>query len=64
MGIVVDASVAVKWILNEPGTKAALALRLRDEELIAPVLWLAEAPNALGGHVGPGELDRHQALAR
>jgi len=36
--IVVDASVAVKWVLDEPDSAAAVALR--DEELIAPVLWL------------------------
>lgn len=47
MSIVVDASVAVKWVLNEPCTEAALALR--NEELIAPALWLAEAANARCG---------------
>jgi predicted nucleic acid-binding protein len=62
MRIVVDASVAVKWVLNEPRTEAALALR--DEELIAPALWLAEAANALWRHVRLGELNREQALAR
>jgi predicted nucleic acid-binding protein len=62
MRIVVDASVAVKWVLKEPRTEAALALR--DEELIAPTLWLAEAANALWRHVRLGELDRKQALAR
>jgi predicted nucleic acid-binding protein len=62
MSIVVDASVAVKWVLNEPGTEAALALR--DEELIAPALWLVEAANALWRHVRLGELGREQALAR
>jgi predicted nucleic acid-binding protein len=62
MRIVVDASVAVKWVVNEPRTEAALALR--DEELIAPALWLAEAANALWRHVRLGELNRNQALAR
>src|SRR5690348_3660963 len=62
MRIVVDASVAVKWVVNEPRTEAALALR--DEELIAPALWLAEAANALWRHVRLGELNRNQVLAR
>jgi predicted nucleic acid-binding protein len=62
MRVVVDASVAVKWVVNEPRTEAALALR--DEELIAPALWLAEAANALWRHVRLGELNRNQALAR
>ena len=62
MRIVIDASVAVKWVLNEPRTEAALVLR--DEELIAPAIWLAEAANALWRHLRLGELNRQQALAR
>ncbi len=62
MSIVIDASVAVKWVLNEAGTDAALALR--NEELIAPVLWLAEAANALWRHVRLGELAVEEAIAR
>jgi len=60
--IVIDASVAVKWVLNEPRTEAALALR--DEQSLAPALWLAEAANALWRHVQLGELTAEQALAR
>src|SRR5256885_7349326 len=55
MRIVVDASVAVKWVLNEPRTDAALALC--EEELVAPALWLAEAANALWRHVRLGEFN-------
>jgi predicted nucleic acid-binding protein len=44
--IVIDASVAVKWVVREPDSDAADAL-LDDIELIAPVLWLAEAANVL-----------------
>jgi predicted nucleic acid-binding protein len=62
MSVVVDASVALKWVLNEPRTEAALALM--DEELIAPALWPAEAATALWRHVRLGEIDRDQALAR
>jgi predicted nucleic acid-binding protein len=43
--IVIDASVALKWVLNEHDSEAALALR--EHELLAPDLWLAEAANAL-----------------
>jgi len=60
--IVIAASIAVKWVLNEPRTEAALALR--HEQLMAPVLWLAEAANALWRHVRLGELTGEQALAR
>ncbi len=43
--IVIDASVAVKWVLDEADSDAAL--RLRSEQLSAPSLWLIEAGNAL-----------------
>ena len=62
MSIVIDASVAVKWVLNEPRTDAALALG--NEQLVAPALWLAEAANALWRHVRLGDLTTEQALAR
>jgi len=57
--IVVDASVALKWVLDEPGSEAAVALR--DQELIAPVLWLAEAANALWRHARTGEISSDEA---
>lgn len=62
MSIVIDASVALKWVLNEPETEAALSLR--GEQLIAPALWLAEAANGLWRHVRLGELTAEQALGR
>lgn len=62
MSIVIDASVTLKWILDEPGTEAALALF--GDELIAPELWLAEAANALWRHVRLGEASIVEALAR
>jgi predicted nucleic acid-binding protein len=60
--IVVDASVALKWVLDEAGSDAAFALR--DEELIAPSLWLVEAANALWRRTATGELTARQANAR
>jgi predicted nucleic acid-binding protein len=61
MTIVVDASVALKWVLDEPDSEAAVTLR--REELIAPVLWLAEAANALWRGVRIGQLTADQANA-
>jgi predicted nucleic acid-binding protein len=58
--IVVDASIALKWVLTEPGSDAAIALR--EDELIAPDLWLAEAANGLWRHVRLGEITMPQAL--
>jgi predicted nucleic acid-binding protein len=51
----------VKWVLDEPGSDAAVALR--DRELIAPTLWLAEAANALWRHARIGEISNHQVVA-
>ncbi|MGH7047692.1 MAG: type II toxin-antitoxin system VapC family toxin [Stellaceae bacterium] len=59
MIVVVDASVALKWVFAEPGSEAAVALR--QEELIAPVLWLAEAANALWRRAGRGEITPEEA---
>ncbi|SRR5579883_137650 len=46
MKLVIDASIAVKWVVEEPGTSEALALRGRAE-LIAPELLVAECANIL-----------------
>ncbi|MBV8681681.1 MAG: type II toxin-antitoxin system VapC family toxin [Caulobacteraceae bacterium] len=62
MSIVIDASVALKWILDEPGRDAADALL--DEDLIAPALWLLEAANALWRRARRGEISSAEALER
>ena len=62
MSIVIDASVALKWVLDEPGKEAADALL--DEELIAPALWLLEAANALWKRAQRGEISAEQAKER
>jgi len=60
--IVVDASVALKWVIDEPGSEAAVALR--TEDLIAPALWLAEAANALWRHAWIGEISENEAAVQ
>lgn len=62
MSVVVDASVALKWVLPESGQVAAEALL--DEDLIAPSLWLVEAANALWKRAARGELSVEQAQER
>ena len=62
MSVVIDASVALKWVLDEPGKEAADALL--DEELIAPSLWLLEAANALWRRTQRGEISGQEAKAR
>ncbi|MBI4451456.1 type II toxin-antitoxin system VapC family toxin [Candidatus Woesearchaeota archaeon] len=48
---VIDASVAVKWFANEPGSDAALALRNEhisgEAVLIVPDIFFAEVVNAM-----------------
>ncbi|WP_430033092.1 type II toxin-antitoxin system VapC family toxin [Neorhizobium sp. BT27B] len=50
-----DASVAIKWVVNEAGTDKALALR-RNSRLMAPELMLAECANILWKKVRRSEL--------
>ncbi len=62
MSVVIDASVALKWVLDEPGKDAADALL--EEELIAPSLWLLEAANALWRRTQRGEISSEEARER
>jgi predicted nucleic acid-binding protein len=57
--IIVDASVAVKWVVSEPGSDDAVALLRRP--LGAPVLWLSEACNALWAKVMRRQLNPEEA---
>ncbi len=57
---VVDASVAIKWVVEESGTEAALAIRAA-ERLAAPDLWVAECANILWKKVRRGEISAEQA---
>lgn len=45
--VVVDASVAVKWVIEEPYSDTAERLLTRDTELHAPSHWLAEVATAI-----------------
>jgi len=58
---VVDASIAVKWVIEEEGTAQALALRGRAK-LIAPELLVAECANILWKKVVRNELSNDEAL--
>ena len=62
MSLVIDASVALKWVLDEPGGAEAEALL--DEARIAPGLWLIEAANALWKRAGRGEISPDEAAER
>lgn len=58
---VVDASIAVKWVVEEAGTLEALSLR-RRARLIAPELLIAECANILWKKVRKDELSKDEAL--
>lgn len=63
MSLIVDASVAVKWLADEPQSEEARALSNGDEELIAPELVIAEVGNALWKKCRAGILGRAQTAA-
>ena len=47
MPLVVDASVALKWVLQEPDSHFAEALLRIEPDLLIPDFWLGEATNVL-----------------
>lgn len=47
MAIVIDASVGLKWVLQEPDSHLAEALVRFEPNLLAPDFWLNEATNVL-----------------
>ena len=56
-GFVVDASVAVKWLVAEIHSEQAARLLESDRVLIAPALLYAEASHALWALAGRGDID-------
>lgn len=61
MTLVVDASVAVKWFVEEIGSASARALLDRGIRLVAPELIVAEVGNALWKHGQAGRIPWRQA---
>ncbi len=59
--IVVDASVAVKWLLPEPGSEAATDLLRNRDMLAAPDLIRVEVASAVTRRVRRGELSAEDA---
>ena len=62
MTVVVDASIALKWVLQEEGSEAAE--KLLEQDLAAPSLWLLEAGNALWRRTVREELTPSEAAER
>ena len=59
--LVIDASIAVKWVVEEDGTPEAVILRQKARS-IAPELLVAECANILWKKVQRGELLKQEAL--
>ncbi|HTG20377.1 MAG TPA: type II toxin-antitoxin system VapC family toxin [Reyranella sp.] len=59
--LVIDASIAIKWVIEEEGTPQALTLR-RKARLLAPELLVAECANILWKKARRNELSREEAL--
>ncbi len=57
----VDASIAIKWVIEEAGTQEALELR-KGAKLIAPDLLISECASILWKKVQRKELRKDEAL--
>ncbi|MCH8207125.1 MAG: type II toxin-antitoxin system VapC family toxin [Chloroflexi bacterium] len=66
MTVVVDASLALKWVVEEEDTEPATALRAEwyeaGELLVAPPIFRPEVTNALHQKVRRGEVGRPEAV--
>jgi predicted nucleic acid-binding protein len=60
--LVVDASVALKWVVEEDGSEAAAALAAQP--LAAPTLLLVECANVLWVKLRRGELTPSETVER
>lgn len=62
-GCVVDASVAMKWLVTEEHSDEAVRLLRKELTLVAPELVFAEVANALWAMRRRGHIDRADAAA-
>jgi predicted nucleic acid-binding protein len=58
--LVIDASVAIKWVCEEDESDLAMALLAHD--LLAPELWISECANILWKKSVRGEFDLETVL--
>jgi len=61
VALVVDASVALKWVLEEPDSHLAQALAESEEELLVPDFWLNEATSVCWLQVRKGKWSADEA---
>jgi predicted nucleic acid-binding protein len=56
MTLVIDASVALKWYLDEPLAEKARAILASDEPLVAPDILISEVGNAVWLRLNKGNI--------
>lgn len=59
--LIVDASIAIKWVVEEEGTETAVDLRSRFR-FASPELLIPECANILWKKTQRGELTRDEAI--
>jgi predicted nucleic acid-binding protein len=62
MSLIVDASVAVRWYLPEPGSEEAERILAAGQDLLAPELVIAELGNAVSKRVRKQEVSSELAI--
>ena len=63
MGLVLDASVVVKWFVDEPGSETARAVLVSGRRLLAPEILIAEVGNVAWRRARLGEIPLQQAVS-
>jgi predicted nucleic acid-binding protein len=63
MIMIIDASVAAKWVLPEPNSDRAAALRKRENDFAAPSLVIAEVGKRFGKRAVRGDIGKADAAA-
>lgn len=61
MTLVVDANVAIKWFLPQPGEEVAQELLAGNEPLVAPALIRTEVAGAILAYFRDGKITENQA---
>jgi predicted nucleic acid-binding protein len=61
--IVVDANVAVKWVIRQPFRDRARALLAGSQTLIAPGMFVAEVASTVWQYVRSGQIGEEQGRA-
>jgi predicted nucleic acid-binding protein len=63
MTLVIDASVALKWYLDEPNAETAREILASNEMLVAPEIIVSEIANAAWLRLNRGDVTTEQAKA-